>query len=158
MGRPIKKLLLSTEEREALEKAYRSTTNRRYAARCRIILLKSSPDRDYSSDKISEIVDLTRLVVQRWIKRYEEEGLDGLKSRHRSGRPPILNLEEDGETIKSAVKDARQRLGKIHHEIEKKTDKKFSPPTLKRFLKSLAASTSEYVSDRGGNPTQNITK
>jgi transposase len=158
MGRPIKKLIISTEDRLVLERAYRSTSNRRYAARCRIILLKSSPERAYSSDEISELVDLTRVVVQRWIFRYEEEGLEGLKSRPRSGRPTILSTDQDGQTVKEAVKEARQRLGKIHDEIEQKTDKKFSPPTLRRFLKKLAESTNVSVSDRAASRIQGSTK
>lgn len=157
MGQRSKILQISFTERQAVEAAYRSTTDKRYAIRCRIILLKSDP-RGLSNNHVAELLDITSAVVNTWLKRYREEGLSGLTSRPIPGRPGILNIYQDGPTIKEQVKIARQRLGKAHHTIEEKVGKKFSRDTLQRFLKSLAAATDVSVNAPESKQMKNSTK
>jgi putative transposase len=42
-----------------------------------------------------------------WLKRYEEEGLEGLRNKPRSGRPSELS-EEDIHSIKTTLKESNQ--------------------------------------------------
>ena len=42
-----------------------------------------------------------------WLKRYEDEGLEGLKNKPRSGRPSELS-EEDIYSIKTTLKESNQ--------------------------------------------------
>ena len=42
-----------------------------------------------------------------WLKRYEKEGLEGLKNKPRTGRPSELS-EEDIFSIKSTLKESNQ--------------------------------------------------
>ena len=157
MGRRVKVLQLSSVERQALEDAYQQTKDKRYAYRCRILLLKSDPT-GHSNKEIAKILDLTVASVVTWLKRYREEGLAGLSSRPIPGRPNILNFHQDGPTVKEQVKLHRQRLGVAHDLIQAKVGKQFSQPTLHRFLKSLTAATSVSVSDRDNDPIRSSTK
>lgn len=156
MGQRAKILQIDSAQRQALEKAFRSTSDKRYATRCRIILLKSDP-RGYSNQQVAEIVAVTAAVVNTWLKRYREKGLAGLTSRPIPGRPSILNIYQDGPTVKEQVKASRQRLRLAHEQIERKLDKKFSPYTLRRFLKNLTANTDASVSGFVSDRTQNST-
>ena len=153
MGQRSKILQIDSDEHEALEKAFRSTSDKRYAARCRIILLKSDV-KGYSNQQVAHIVGVTPAVVNTWLKRYREQGIAGLKTRPIPGRPGILNIYQDGPTVKEQVKDSRQRLKIAHEQIEQKLGKKFSKYTLRRFLKNLTASTVVLEAGSGSDQTQ----
>lgn len=154
MGRHVKILSLTEAARAEVEQAYRATNDKRYAIRCRIILLKSDSN-GYTNVHVAQLLGITSAVVNTWLKRYRDEGLPGLSNRPIPGRPGILNFHQDGPTVKEQVKLARQRLGKAHQEIQDKVGKEFSPATLHRFLKNLTAATSVSVSDRDSDPTPN---
>src|SRR5271165_1376737 len=59
----------------------------RVAKRIHAVLLNCE---EYTSGKISEILDVARSKVSEWIKIYEEQGFEGLKEGERSGRPSRL--------------------------------------------------------------------
>src|SRR3954462_15769177 len=48
---------------------------------------------------IARFVRVTPQVVRKWIKRFNAEGLDGLKDQPRSGRPATYTAEQIGEDI-----------------------------------------------------------
>src|SRR5690554_6759179 len=75
---------LSEAERLLLKQQTRRTVGR-VAERIRMILLSS---RGYSVPEIARIFECEEATVREWIRRYEAEGLPGLKDRPRSGRPP----------------------------------------------------------------------
>jgi len=66
----------------------------------------------------------------------------GLGTKAGRGRKPIL-CEGDGAKISETVRQERQRLGQAKEILQKELDKNFSLKTLKRFLKSITAATSE---------------
>jgi transposase len=76
---------LSTEELIALEKVYRQTQDANVRSRCQMILLSNE---GLSPPQIAPQVRFHRRTVTRYIQRYEDEGIDGLLTRPRSGRPP----------------------------------------------------------------------
>jgi putative transposase len=41
-----------------------------------------------------EELDRSRAWAYKWLKRFDNDGLDGLKDRHRSGRPPDVPKEK----------------------------------------------------------------
>jgi len=59
----------------------------RVAKRIHAVLLNGE---EYTSGKISEILDVARSKVSEWLKIYEEDGIEGLKEGERSGRPSRL--------------------------------------------------------------------
>ena len=74
--------------------------------------------------------------INKWMSRYKEQGIEGLKTKSGQGRKPILNKEVDEEKVKAAVKKERQRLKLAKAELELDIGKEFSLKTLKRFLKN----------------------
>jgi transposase len=74
---------LSEAERQTLKKEARRAVGR-VAERIRMILLSS---RGYPVPEIARIFECDEATVREWIRRYEAEGLPGLKDRPRSGRP-----------------------------------------------------------------------
>jgi transposase len=52
---------------------------------------------------IARIVRVTPQVVRKWIKRFNAEGLDGLKDQPRSGRPATYTAEQIGEVVTAAL-------------------------------------------------------
>ncbi len=69
----------------ALHAHYRTTNNADERSRCQMLLLSAR------GKTVPEIADLTLFdedTVLYWLTRYEAEGLDGLSTKPRSGRPP----------------------------------------------------------------------
>jgi len=69
------------------------------------------------------------------MKRFEEEGIQGLKTRPGRGGKPILKAETDLEKVREAVSRNRQRLSLVRAELETVLGKTFSDKTLNRFVK-----------------------
>jgi transposase len=59
----------------------------RVSKRIHAVLLNSE---ERSSGEISKILKTSRSKVSEWLKIYEEQGFEGLKEGHRSGRPSWL--------------------------------------------------------------------
>ena len=75
---------LSEKEIQALEQLHRETNNANVRSRCDMILWSNE---GLSPPQIAERVRFNRETVVRYIKRYEAEGLDGLFTKARLGRP-----------------------------------------------------------------------
>lgn len=52
---------------------------------------------------IAQELRLTEASVRKWIKRFHDKGLDGLRDLARSGRPPTYTAEQVGEVIATAL-------------------------------------------------------
>lgn len=76
---------LSTGELAALTRLYSQTKDADVRSRCQMIFL---PNEGLSPPQVAQQVRFHRRTVTRCIQRYEEEGIDGLLTRPRSGRPP----------------------------------------------------------------------
>lgn len=132
-------LTLTDDERAALEKGFRHGDSHAFRTRCRIILLKAGR---LPSSQIAPLVDCGVMAVGGWVRRYQAEGLDGLKTRPGRGRKPILDGQADLEQVRAAVQGHRQKLSLARAELEAGLGKGFSDVTLRRFLKNIAAATS----------------
>lgn len=71
-------------------KEFAKKMNTRVYKRAQVILLSH---KGYKAEEIAQILDFSCERVRYWINRYKKEGLDGLKDRERSGRPPKLHPE-----------------------------------------------------------------
>jgi transposase len=136
MGRKVKVIELTDQERIELEKGYKNSGHAPFSRRCHIILLKSQ---GLSSKQIADIFQITIQPVNKWVKRYQALGISGLQTKPGQGRKPILDKEQDEAKVRAAIKKERQRLKFVKEDLEQDLDKKFSLLTLKRFLKNLSA-------------------
>lgn len=135
----IRVIELNESELRALQQGYMYDASPRFRQRCQIIILKSQAK---SAKQIAQIVSLNQQVIYRWLNRYEEEGIEGLRTRKGQGRKCILNIEDE-DVVRTEVAKQRQRLKVAHEEIQQQLNKDFSTNTLKRFLKNLGADLNE---------------
>ncbi len=105
-----------------------------------MILLKSD---HRTSAEIADVLDCCEVVVNNWLKRYESEGIEGLRTKPGRGRKPILDAEKDLPSVKAAVKANRQRISLARAELEAELGKSFSSKTLERYIKNMIVAINE---------------
>ena len=137
MGK-IKSVVLSEVERTALEKGARDGKTFAYRKRCSMILLK---DAGRTSREVAKEVGGCEVVVNNWMKRYQEHGIEGLVMRAGRGRRSILQADSDLEVVRLCVQKHRQKVSLAKAELETELGKAFGILTLKRFLKKTVADT-----------------
>jgi len=142
MGK-TKVIQLSEEQRQELTGGYRSGTSHAFRMRCQMILLKSE---NRTSREIALFLDCHKITVNEWVKRFEAEGIEGLKTRPGRGRRAILQAATDLSRVRAAVARSRQRISVARSELESELKKPFSTTTLKRFLKKTIAASNELES------------
>jgi transposase len=76
---------LSEAQRDELDRLYRTTKDPRLRTRAQLVLLAGEQGR--TVPEIAEIVRESENTIWRWLKRYQAEGIEGLKDAPRSGRP-----------------------------------------------------------------------
>lgn len=91
------------EQLQALDELYRTTKEARLRLRVQIILLAA--EQELKAWQIAEIVRKDEQTVRRWLKRYEREGLEGLKDAPRPGGPRVVT----SEYVEKLVVTVRQR-------------------------------------------------
>lgn len=146
MGK-IKSIDLSVGQRAGLEKGYQEGKSHAFRKRCQMILLKSE---GRSSAQVAGILGGCEVVVNNWLKRYEAEGLSGLRTKAGRGRKPILDAQSDLAQVRQAVQGNRQRIRLAKAELEESLGKSFCDQTLVRFVKKTldAINESENVPAR----------
>lgn len=132
----IKSIDLTSDQKAALEKASRHGPSYSFRQRCLMILLKSEC---CTSKEVAKQIGCCEVVVNSWMKRYQEQGFDGLKTKAGQGRLPILSKETDLAAVRLAVQQNRQRVSLAKAELTQELGKEFSTQTLKRFLKKMVA-------------------
>jgi transposase len=116
---------LNAGARSALEQGYKQDHSPAFRKRCQMILLKSA---GRTSSEIGQIVGSCEMSVHNWVHRYQDQGLEGLKTRPGRGRQAILQ-ECDLEAVQTAVKEHRQRLSVAKAELEQTLGKSFCRKT-----------------------------
>ncbi len=146
MGK-IKTVELTRAQCNELEKGYRAGSSHAFRVRCQMILLKCERR---TAAEIADLLGCCEVAVNNWLKRYEAEGIEGLRTKPGRGRKPILDAGKDLPSVKAAVIANRQRISLAKAELEAELGKSFSSKTLERYIKNmvLAISESENVPQR----------
>lgn len=139
MARKVKQISFSVEQKEALERGYKTGESHCYRQRCKMVLLK---EEGYKSKEIGVIIGSCEMSINNWINRFIREGMKGLETKGGQGRKPILE-EVHLSMVRAAVQQERQRLSQAQLIIEETIGKKMSKGTLTRFLKVITAVTNE---------------
>lgn len=95
---------LSKQEVQALEELHRQTNDADVRSRCQMILLSNE---GLSPPKIAQRVRFSRETVVRWIERYEGEGIAGLFTKPRPGRPRRVTPEYEARLIEAVEQEPR---------------------------------------------------
>lgn len=103
MARPARKLEITPKDLAILKRWARSRTlDNATATRARIIL---GAHAGRPAAEIAASMGISARNVYKWIWRFDEEGLEGLKERKRSGRPRKLCLDEVMEVLTKTVEE-----------------------------------------------------
>jgi transposase len=95
---------LSDDEVKALERLHRETNDADVRTRCDMILLSNE---GLSPPKIAKRIRFTRYTVVRFIQRYEAEGVQGLYTKPRPGRPRRVTPEYVTQLLATVEKEPR---------------------------------------------------
>lgn len=100
MAAPAKKIEITADEREALERVVRSTTaEARMVERSRIVLAAGE---GRSAARIADDVGCAVATAKKWRDRFEKDGLFGLNDLPRPGKPLIYGPEVRARLIAKA--------------------------------------------------------
>jgi transposase len=131
--KPIRLSPQSEEQIQALDELYRHSKDGRLRQRAQIVLLAT--EQGMVAAQIGHIVRLNEESVRRWLKRYEAEGIEGLKDDPRPGMAPVVTTEDRTQLV-TAVRRRPRSLGQP-----------FSLWTCQRLADYLADETGIRVSD-----------
>ena len=133
MGK-TKKIILSQKARAELDKAYRFGSSHRFRMRCKAVMMKAD---NAKMAEICNVVGYGKLAVYDWFKRYEKDGLEGLREKGGRGQKPLMS-RTDTPAVKEAVRKHRQSIRTAKAEWESSSGKHVSESTFRRFLEVLA--------------------
>lgn len=96
---------LKQQERNTLEAHLSAPEEDLPPHRLQIIMLSAAGKR---VPEISEEVNLHPINVRKWIHRFNEQGLEGLRSGKSPGRPPVFSEKQRKEIVQTAGTNPRQ--------------------------------------------------
>ena len=129
MGKP-KVLELTEAQHLELDRGFRLGEKHCFRMRCRTVLLKAE---GLSAVKAGVQTEMSFVSVNAWVKRYKEEGIDGLKTRSGRGRKPIMD-SSDEEVVRHAIEQGRQCVSKARAAWEQAIGKEASDIDLQTFF------------------------
>lgn len=125
---------MNKKETDILKKAYKKEADGKIKER--ILMVRYSYE-GKTSRNIGEMLQCDHALVLFWKKRYVLEGIEGLKSRQKSGKPMLLSRRQE-ETIKNKVAEENMNnpwtTKRVCELIKKETGKKYSPRHVRRML------------------------
>jgi transposase len=95
--RPIEISGLSPEAVAELDALYHSTHDVRLRTRAQMVWLAA--EQKLTAAAIARIVRESEETVRRWLKRYQVEGMEGLRDQHRGGRPAAMLVAQPGPAV-----------------------------------------------------------
>ncbi len=134
-------------QQDELENGYRNGKSHAFRQRCQMVLLKSE---NRSSREVAGIMGCCEVVVNTWQRRFETEGIEGLKTRPGRGRPSILSQQnpEHLRKVREEIKPHPNSVKTVVARLEEDLDLAMHPETLKRFLKKMVIAS---VAPEGGS-------
>jgi transposase len=139
---PIKLRQLSDSELTELSAVYDETKDVKMRTRTQAILLAA--EQNMSAPEIAKIVRKDEQSVRRWLKRYNQEGINGLSDAPRSGGPKGVTTEYSERLL--AVVRRRPRalnqpyslwtLQRLVDFMAEETGLRFSTETVRLLLKA----------------------
>ena len=125
---------MTLANRESFEKIYRYEQD--VKTKERMLLVLNVVYRGKISAQVAKDLHRSKSWASDWLKRYEKEGVDGLKTRPKSGRPSEIS-EEIEYQIKKELKESKQgwTTKQIEELIIKKSGIKYHYTHIYRILR-----------------------
>jgi transposase len=127
-------ITLRSDEESALQLGWKIGKTSTFRHRCHYILLSSQGK---SVLEISSFYGVARQTISGWFTRYEQKGIEGLRTSNGQGRPPILRIDNTLEMnkVEALVEASPQNLKVVVAQLEEEFGKSISVKTLQRILK-----------------------
>lgn len=137
MGK-LKVLELTEAQHLELDRGFRLGEKHCFRMRCRTVFLKAEGLSAVKAEGLSAVkagvqTEMSFVSVNAWVKRYKEEGIDGLKTRSGRGRKPIM-ASSDEEVVRHAIEQDRQCVSKARAAWEQAIGKEASDIDLQTFF------------------------
>lgn len=118
---------------DALDKVYRNERDASVKERI-LLIIRISADKQHI-ELVAQEVHKSRAWAYKWYKRYNDEGLEGLRDKPRSGRPSFVD-KEDIIKIKQELSSSNTgwSTNEVMDLIEKKTGIKYHEDHIRRLL------------------------
>ena len=130
---------LAETEKITLQAGHKNGKVQAFQTRCHCLVLSSE---GYQVKELARIFRVSEISIYSWFRRWEESGIVGLRDKAGRGRKPILRAEDLAQ-IKRRVQENAPGLKIARSLLKEELGREFSAKTLKRFLKSLIADTSD---------------
>ncbi len=147
MGRKSKHIeKLTEEQKSSLKKGYTYGKSPLFRRKCQCILLSHSGQ---TPKELSQVFGVSIHSIREWLKRWERQGLEGLKLKPGRGRKPKLNTDQSKhvKTVKALIENEPKNLLRVTAQIQQELGIDVSKKTLKRFLKNLNTDGNVSVED-----------
>jgi transposase len=136
--------ILNEAAKAELEKRFRIHKSHAVRMRCQLVLLKAE---GRHSKEVAAIVKTCEMSVNNWLRRYKNEGIEGLITKPGRGRKALIYSYREQANALELIKANRQRLQAAKAEWEPQQGKSIGRDTFRRFLKALADDTNEFASE-----------
>jgi transposase len=138
--KPIQLGPLSPEQINELSQLYRTTRDLRLHTRAQIILLAA--EQEMSAPDIASVVRESDQTVRNWMKRYEAEGIEGLKDAPRPGSPSKVTPEFVAQLVEAVRRRPRSlglpfslwTLARLADYMAEQTGIRVTGETVRRYL------------------------
>ncbi len=113
--------------------------------------------RGKSRTQIAKDLQVSRTSVNKWVRLFLEEGLEGLQEKPRSGRPAFLTADQQNQLRQFIKSEATSPTGgrliasDIHHYIVTHFDKHYHPHSIYYLLEHMGFS---WITSRSKHPKQ----
>lgn len=127
---------LTDEQKNSLEKGYRTGKKHSFRRKCHSILLSHGGK---TVKDISQLCGVTSRTVYGWFNAWESQGTEGLELKPGQGRKPKLKIGDRDQvrTVKVLIENEPKNLNRVVVQIKSGLGIDLSKKTLKRFLKNL---------------------
>lgn len=135
---------LQATEIKDLQAGIKNQKSYQFSHRCHAILLS------YEGLEVSELIKVfgvSKNTIYTWFKRYESDGISGLKNKPGQGRKPTLCIDnkEHVEAVEKSVDKVNENGGNLLAEVEQELglENGLSMKILRSFLKKKIMSISD---------------
>lgn len=125
---------MNKKEIEILKKAYKKEKDAKIKER---ILMAEYSFKGESSRDIGERLHCDHKLVLYWKKRYLQGGIEGLKTRQRSGKPKLISRRKEEKLKNLILIEDREKpwtTKRVRELIKKETGVKYTPRHVQRLL------------------------
>lgn len=143
MGRKNKHIQLTSEQKVALEKGYKTGQTHDFRKKCHCIILSSQ---QWTVDSLKDFFEVSKESIYQWLQRYETEGITGLQIRSGRGRKRKLDIDNSThvELVKEGLAKENRSIRNLRQDLESKLGISIGDTTLRDFLKVLVTDTDDF--------------